>query len=48
MTNIYRIIFSKRLTNKISGMKVKVILNSKTSQYLVNTYNQEYTIDVTM
>jgi len=48
MTNIYRIIFSKRLTNKISGMKVKVILNSKTSQYSVNVYNQEYTIDVTM
>lgn len=48
MSNIYRIVFSKRLTNKISGMKVKVVQDNKTSQYLVNAYNQEYTIDVTM
>lgn len=46
MSNMYKIVLSKGLTRKLSGMKVKVVLNNKTTQHLVNGYDTEYSFDV--
>ena len=48
LTNIYKIVLSKGLTKKISGMKLKITLGSKNVQHLVNTYGVEYSFDVTI
>lgn len=48
LSNVYKIVLSKGLTRKISGMKVKVVLGSKSAQHLVNAYNTEYSFDITI
>lgn len=48
ITNIYKIVLSKSLTKKISGMKVKVTQGSKNVQHLVNAYGVEYSFDITI
>ena len=48
ITNIYKIVLSKSLTKKISGMNVKVTLGSKNVQHLVNAYGVEYSFDITI
>ena len=48
LTNIYKIVLSKGLTKKISGMKLKITLGSKNVQHLVNAYGVEYSFDVTI
>ena len=48
LTNVYKIVLSKSLTKKISGMKLKITLGSKNVQHLVNAYGVEYSFDVTI
>ncbi len=48
MSNMYKIVFSKSLTKKLSGMKVKIVLNNRSIQHLVNGYDSEYSFDITI
>ncbi len=46
LSNVYKIVLSKSLTKKISG--IKITLGNKTIQHLVNAYGVEYSFDVTI